>query len=144
MAAPILDSNIRQIRNIQVSRADRPIFRLERGNFVMMLTAMDRFYVGEVLDIYKQAASSRYGSVDDATSASSLSYLALRVYLLLQVQTVSYFIYSSLGLFLIVYRPPLPSLMMTWKKMCPHSPGITMATSCTLMHLGSFAERVEH
>jgi hypothetical protein len=27
----------------------------------MMLTAMDRFYVGEVLDIYKQAASSRYG-----------------------------------------------------------------------------------
>ena len=89
MAAPILDSNICQIRNIQVSRADRPIFRLERGNFVMMLTAMDRFYVGEVLDIYKQAASSRYGSVDDATSASSLSYLALRVYLPLQVQTVS-------------------------------------------------------
>jgi len=89
MAAPILDSNIRQIRNIQVSQADRPIFRLERGNFVMMLTAMDRFYVGEVLDIYKQAASSRYGSVDDATSASSLSYLALRVYLPLQVQTVS-------------------------------------------------------
>jgi hypothetical protein len=54
-----------------------------------MLTAKDRFYVGEVLDIYKQAGSSRYGSVDDATSASSLSYLALRVYLLLQVQTVS-------------------------------------------------------
>ena len=89
MAAPILDSNIRQIRNIQVSRADRPIFRLERGNFVMMLTAMDRFYVGEVLDIYKQAVISRYGSVDDATSASSLSYLALRVCLPLQVQTVS-------------------------------------------------------
>ena len=55
----------------------------------MMLTVMDRFYVGEVLDIYNQAASSRYGSVDDATSASSLSYLALRVYLPLQVQTVS-------------------------------------------------------
>ena len=89
MAAPILDSNIRQIRNIQVFRADRLIFRLERGNFVMMLTAMDRFYVGEVLDIYNQAASSRYGSVDDATSASNLSYLALRVYLPLQVQTVS-------------------------------------------------------
>ena len=89
MAVPILDSNIRQIQNIQVSRADHPIFRLERGNFVMMLTAMDRFYVGEVLDIYKQAVSSRYGSVDDATSASSLSYLALRVYLPLQVQTVS-------------------------------------------------------
>jgi hypothetical protein len=40
------------------------------------------------VDIYKQAASSRYGSVDDTTTASSLSYLALRVYLLLQVQSV--------------------------------------------------------
>ena len=34
-----------------------------------------------MLDIYKQAAGSRYGSVDDANSASSLSFLALRVYL---------------------------------------------------------------
>jgi hypothetical protein len=64
------------------------IFRLERGNFVMMSTER-RFYIGEVLDIYKQAASSRYGSVEDATTASSLSYLALRVYLPLQVQSVS-------------------------------------------------------
>ena len=55
------------------------ICRLERGNFVMMLTVMDCFYVGKVLDIYKQALSSCYGSVDDATSTSSLSYLALRV-----------------------------------------------------------------
>ena len=55
----------------------------------MMLTAMDRFYVGEVLDIYKQASSSHYGSVDNVTSASNLSYLALRVYLQLQVQMVS-------------------------------------------------------
>ena len=47
-----------------------------------------RFYIGEVLDIYKQAAGSRYGSVDDANSASSLSFLALRVYLPLQVQLV--------------------------------------------------------
>ncbi|KIM83783.1 hypothetical protein PILCRDRAFT_818808 [Piloderma croceum F 1598] len=45
-----------------------------------------QFYIGEVLDIYKQAARSRYGSVDDANSASSLSFLALRVYLPLQVQ----------------------------------------------------------
>jgi hypothetical protein len=122
----------------------------------MMLTTKDCFYIGEVLDIYKQVVSSCYGSVDDATSTSSLSYLAFRVYLPLQVQTVSYlFIYSSLGLFLIVYRPPLPNLMMTWKKMCPQSPGITMAMSCTLMHqsatwftisedLGSFVERVKH
>jgi hypothetical protein len=64
------------------------IFRLERGNFVMMSTKR-RFYIGEVLDIYKQVVSSRYGSVEDATTASSLSYLALRVYLPLQVQSVS-------------------------------------------------------
>jgi hypothetical protein len=53
-----------------------------------MMSTERRFYIGEVLDMYKQAASSRYGSVDDATTASSLSYLALRVYLPLQVQTV--------------------------------------------------------
>ena len=58
---------------------------LRRGNFVIMSTKL-RF--GEVLDIYKQAAGSRYGSVDDANSASSLSFLALRVYLPLQVQLV--------------------------------------------------------
>jgi len=43
----------------------------------------------EVLDIYKQATGSRYGSVDDGNSASSLSFLALQVYLPLQVQLVS-------------------------------------------------------
>ena len=44
----------------------------------MMLTAMDCFYVSEVLNIYRQAASNcyDYDSVDDATSASSLSYLS--------------------------------------------------------------------
>jgi hypothetical protein len=47
------------------------------------------FYIGEILDIYRQATGSRYGSVDDAVSASGLSYLALRVYLPLQVQLVS-------------------------------------------------------
>ena len=50
-----------------------------------------RFYIGQVLDIYKQAAGSRYGSVNDATSSKlSVSYLALRVYLPLQVQLVSF------------------------------------------------------
>ena len=44
----------------------------------------------EVVDIYKQALSSHYSSVDDTTSASNLAYLVLRVYLPLQVQTVSY------------------------------------------------------
>jgi hypothetical protein len=55
-----------------------------------------RFYVGEILDIYKQAASSQYGSVDNATTASSLLYLTLKVYLSLQVQLVSKFTLMSL------------------------------------------------
>ena len=54
-----------------------------------MMSTERHFYISKVLDIYKQAASSRYGSVEDATTTSSLSYLALRVYLLLQVQSVS-------------------------------------------------------
>ena len=49
-----------------------------------------RFYIGQMLDIYKQAAGSRCGSVVDATSSLSVSYLALRVYLPLQVQLVSF------------------------------------------------------
>lgn len=64
------------------------IYRLQPGNYVLMSTKK-RFYIGEVLDIYKQAASSRYGSVEEATSASGLSYLALKVYLPLQMQIVS-------------------------------------------------------
>jgi len=47
------------------------------------------FYIGKVLDIYKQAVNSCYGPVDNATIALRLYYLALRVYLLLQVQSVS-------------------------------------------------------
>jgi hypothetical protein len=35
-------------------------------------------FISEMLDIYKQAVRSRY---NDANSASSLSFLALRVYL---------------------------------------------------------------
>jgi hypothetical protein len=61
---------------------------IRRGNFVIISTKL-WFYVGEVLDIYKQAAGSRYRSVDDANSASSLSFLALHVYLPLQMQLVS-------------------------------------------------------
>ena len=48
------------------------------------------FYIGEILDIYKQATESCYGSVNEATSVSSLSYLGLCVYLPLQVDAVSY------------------------------------------------------
>ena len=125
--------------SVRYSQSGRPKYQFNLStrtqNFVMMLTAMDRFYVGKVLDIYKQAASSRYDSVDNATSASSLSYL-LRVFFPIQVQAVSYLfiLHWHLRLFLVVHRPPLPNLMMAWKKMRPRSPGITMAMSCTLMH----------
>jgi hypothetical protein len=67
------------------------IYRLLCGNFVIMCTEIQRFYIGEVLDIYKQGTSSRYGSVDDASTASGLSYLALRVYLPLTVTSVRIF-----------------------------------------------------
>ncbi|KAJ6623710.1 hypothetical protein B0H10DRAFT_1786047 [Mycena sp. CBHHK59/15] len=40
-----------------------------------------RFYVGEILDVYKKEANSRHGSMPNATSTSGLSYLSLRVYL---------------------------------------------------------------
>ncbi|KAJ7668271.1 hypothetical protein B0H14DRAFT_3693536 [Mycena olivaceomarginata] len=40
-----------------------------------------RFYIGEILDVYKKGASSRYGSIEDSPTASGLSYLSLCVYL---------------------------------------------------------------
>ncbi|KAJ7737961.1 hypothetical protein B0H16DRAFT_1762009 [Mycena metata] len=40
-----------------------------------------RFYVGEILDVYKRGASSRYGSVRNSISTSGLAYMSLRVYL---------------------------------------------------------------
>jgi hypothetical protein len=64
------------------------IYRLMCGNFVIMCTELQRFYIREVLDIYKLGTSSRYGSVDDTCTASGLSYLALRVYLPLMVSLV--------------------------------------------------------
>lgn len=40
-----------------------------------------RFYIGEILDIYKKGSNSRHGSVTSATTVAGLSYLSLRVYL---------------------------------------------------------------
>ncbi|KAJ7215860.1 hypothetical protein GGX14DRAFT_606774 [Mycena pura] len=42
-----------------------------------------RWYIGEILDVYKRGASSRYGSVRNPTSTSGLAYLSVRVYLAL-------------------------------------------------------------
>ncbi|KAJ7511549.1 hypothetical protein B0H11DRAFT_2268643 [Mycena galericulata] len=40
-----------------------------------------RFYIGEIMDVYKRGANSRYGSVPNAQSVSGLAFLSLRVYL---------------------------------------------------------------
>ena len=61
---------------------------LQCSNFVIISTKL-QFYVGEVVDIYKLATGSHYRSVDDANSASDLSFLALQVYFPLQVQLAS-------------------------------------------------------
>ncbi|KAJ7194862.1 hypothetical protein GGX14DRAFT_359779 [Mycena pura] len=55
---------------------------LSVGTFCFMWNGV-RFYIGEILDVYKKGASSRYGSIEDSQTASGLSYLSLRVYLAL-------------------------------------------------------------
>ncbi|KAJ7269009.1 hypothetical protein C8J57DRAFT_1066950 [Mycena rebaudengoi] len=50
------------------------------GSFTLMWNGK-RFYIGEVLDVYKKGLSSRHGSVTETTTTSGLSYLSLRVYL---------------------------------------------------------------
>ena len=67
MSAAVLDDHIRQIRNIQIGHQD-----------LEPLLPNKRFYAGEVLDIYKKGASSRRGSVSDASTTSGLSFLALQ------------------------------------------------------------------
>jgi hypothetical protein len=58
-----------------------------------------RFYIGEVLDLYKKGNNSRYGSVDSADNASQLAWLSLRVYLPLEISAASVSFFSSnLGL----------------------------------------------
>lgn len=46
------------------------IYHLLCGSFVIMCTKIQCFYIGEVLDIYKQGASSHYGSMDDTSTTS--------------------------------------------------------------------------
>lgn len=54
----------------------------------------ERFYIGEVLDIYKKGQNSRYGSVERQSTLNGLAYLALRVFLPLGI-TVSTTYYSN-------------------------------------------------
>ncbi|KAJ7913050.1 hypothetical protein B0H13DRAFT_1874214 [Mycena leptocephala] len=50
---------------------------LSVGNWAIMWNSK-RFYVGEILDILKQGANSRYGSISSSSSVLGLSYLSLR------------------------------------------------------------------
>ena len=54
-------------------------------------SSTDRFYIGQVLDLYKRGANSRYGSVESASTAQGLFWLSLRVYLPLQLVRTSHF-----------------------------------------------------
>lgn len=56
------------------------LYRLYPGYFVIMRNKTTT-YIGEILDIYKKGANSKYGSLNYATTASTLSFLAVRVYL---------------------------------------------------------------
>ncbi|KAJ6593025.1 hypothetical protein B0H19DRAFT_918016, partial [Mycena capillaripes] len=49
-----------------------------------------RFCFGEIMDVSKKGANSRYGSVPGATSISGLAYLSVRVYLKLGTSTTRY------------------------------------------------------
>ncbi|KAJ7751325.1 hypothetical protein DFH07DRAFT_774922 [Mycena maculata] len=64
----ILERNVHQLNPLAI------------GSMTIMWNGT-RFYVGEVLDVYKKGANSRYGSVPNATSVSGLAFLSLRVYL---------------------------------------------------------------
>lgn len=58
---------------------------LKRGSFLIMRSSTLRYYIGEVLDIYKKSSSSRYGSILSSLTLEGLSWLSLRVYLPLSV-----------------------------------------------------------
>ncbi|KAJ7816595.1 hypothetical protein B0H14DRAFT_3743669 [Mycena olivaceomarginata] len=53
---------------------------LEIGYWTVMWNGT-RFYIGEILDIYKKGANSRYGSIQSTASISGVAYISLRVYL---------------------------------------------------------------
>ncbi|KAJ7105213.1 hypothetical protein C8R44DRAFT_886711 [Mycena epipterygia] len=57
-----------------------PLNPLAIGHWTLTWSG-ERFYIGEIQDILKKGANSRYGSISSSTSVSGLSFLSLRVYL---------------------------------------------------------------
>lgn len=68
------------VPNIQ-SRNVNGLFYLKQGSFLIIRNEAKRIYIGEVLDLYKLAASNRYGSVKRANGVKELKYLSVCVYL---------------------------------------------------------------
>ncbi|KIJ07765.1 hypothetical protein PAXINDRAFT_19069 [Paxillus involutus ATCC 200175] len=60
---------------------------LPTANGQLVISA--RFYIGEVLDIYKKGTNSRYGLLDSSESFADLAFLSLRVYLPLSGESTS-------------------------------------------------------
>lgn len=72
------------------------IYPLRRTNFVIMRT-QKRNYIGQVLDIYRRGSGSRHGSILESATISGLSYLSLRVFLVLDVVSSSLWIVAKLN-----------------------------------------------
>ncbi|KAG6895347.1 hypothetical protein C0992_001720 [Termitomyces sp. T32_za158] len=56
------------------------LFPMKIGNYAILRTEK-RIYIGEILDMYKKAASGRYGSVADVGKAALLQAISVHVYL---------------------------------------------------------------
>ncbi|KIJ21208.1 hypothetical protein PAXINDRAFT_6980 [Paxillus involutus ATCC 200175] len=54
-----------------------------------MVRSSARFYIGEVLGIYKKGMNSRYGLLDSSESLADLAFLSLCVYLPLSGESTS-------------------------------------------------------
>lgn len=70
------------------------LYPLRLGNYVILRhPKSERIYIGEVLDIFAQAQSSRYNSLAAANGTPGLSALAVRVYWVpnMNIDTVSLF-----------------------------------------------------
>ncbi|KAF9230598.1 hypothetical protein BU15DRAFT_69059 [Melanogaster broomeanus] len=77
----------KELPNLESKNVSK-LFPVQRHSFFIVRSAV-RFYIGEVLDIYKKGTNSRYGSLDSLESLSDLMFLSLRVYLPLSGECTS-------------------------------------------------------
>ncbi|KAF9244660.1 hypothetical protein BU15DRAFT_71622 [Melanogaster broomeanus] len=77
----------KELPNLESKNVSK-LFPVQRHSFFIVRSAV-RFYIGEVLDIYKKGTNSRYGSLDSLESLSDLMFLSLHVYLPLSGECTS-------------------------------------------------------